>query len=485
MSEYIIKLSMNSSAPVHTGLVFKRGDNGTVLRFLLPEIDISNTTAKVVFRRANNTSVESDIEVVNDAYQYEMAGNELAVPGMVVADVKIYTESNGTKRQSTTSFVFDAIDDTMDGLGNGTGGYSDKLEQLTGELESALAYYEEAFRETGALIAKGTWNSTTQYEPLNLVAYNGSSWISRDTNTNKTPSTGSTHWQLLISGGGGSAITVDATLSLSSENPVQNKVITAALADKADSSDLNGKVDKLTDGTTGHFAAISANGGISDSGKSASDFAAASTLTEHEAAKINTQTGVHGLRFYNGALQYYDGSSWQTIQTGGGGGSSTLSGLSDVNLGSLANGEVLLYDGATGKWKNGEIEVVTELSALTDVDLTSLTDGQVLVYDATAQKWKNGSAAGSNLVKTNTSVAASAWSADSTYADFGYKADITVSGIDSTYFADVVFAPSEAVSGKFAPVSATGTNKVTIYASEVPNGSITIPTIKLVKGVSV
>lgn len=36
------------------------------------------------------------------------------------------------------------------------------------------------------------------------------------------------------SGGGGSSVTVDAALSASSENPVQNKVIAAALENKAD-----------------------------------------------------------------------------------------------------------------------------------------------------------------------------------------------------------------------------------------------------------
>lgn len=41
--------------------------------------------------------------------------------------------------------------------------------------------------------------------------------------------------------------------------------------------------------------------------------------------------------------------------------------------------------GGDGTWK----DVPAELSGLTDVDLTSLSDGQLLQYDATAQKWKN------------------------------------------------------------------------------------------------
>lgn len=41
-----------------------------------------------------------------------------------------------------------------------------------------------------------------------------------------------------ISGGGGGDITVDSSLSTTSENPVQNKVITNALNGKADDSDI-------------------------------------------------------------------------------------------------------------------------------------------------------------------------------------------------------------------------------------------------------
>lgn len=123
----------------------------------------------------------------------------------------------------------------------------------------------------------------------------------------------------------------------------------------------------------------------------------------------------------------------------------------------------------------------TSLVGLTDVSIVNPTNGQALVYNNTTQKWVNGS---NIIVKSNVTVATSAWVSDSTYADFGFKADITFSGCSSDYFADVVFAPTEAMSGKFAPICETGTNKVTIYASEVPSASITIPTIKVVKGVS-
>lgn len=42
----------------------------------------------------------------------------------------------------------------------------------------------------------------------------------------------------------------------------------------------------------------------------------------------------------------------ELFNSGGGGGSSTLSGLSDVSISSPSNGQVLQYDSTTQKWKN-------------------------------------------------------------------------------------------------------------------------------------
>ena len=67
--------------------------------------------------------------------------------------------------------------------------------------------------------------------------------------------------------------------------------------------------------------------------------------------------------------------------------------LSDVNLTDLADGQILKYDSASGKWINSsEAEVRTQLSLLEDVDIddTSLEDGQVLKYNGTSEKWENG-----------------------------------------------------------------------------------------------
>ena len=78
---------------------------------------------------------------------------------------------------------------------------------------------------------------------------------------------------------------------------------------------------------------------------------------------------------------------------------------------------------------------------------------------------------------SNITVAASAFSSNTTYSDFPYRASITLSGVTSGMFPEVVFAPADAISGNFAPVAACYDGGVYIYAAEKPAGTITIPTI--------
>lgn len=86
------------------------------------------------------------------------------------------------------------------------------------------------------------------------------------------------------------------------------------------------------------------------------------------------------------------------------------------------------------------------------------------------------------LVFENITVATSSWLEDTTYEEFGYRADILCEGVTDEFFSDVVFGVSEAVSGNYAPISVTGTGTVTIYAVDLPSADITIPTIICSKG---
>ena len=98
----------------------------------------------------------------------------------------------------------------------------------------------------------------------------------------------------------------------------------------------------------------------------------------------------------------------------------------------------------------------------------------------------NGISLASNIttrtIASNISVASSAWGSNSTpssYVDAGfpYRATVSVSGITANMIPQVVFDLNDSMSGIFAPIAESITNGVQIYASDIPENDITIPTI--------
>ena len=92
-------------------------------------------------------------------------------------------------------------------------------------------------------------------------------------------------------------------------------------------------------------------------------------------------------------LKKKSGTDYDTEWVDPAGETASLDGLSDVNIGTLTDGDVLKYDAASGKWVNGAGAAVdVSMSDLDDVDLTSLANGDVLVYNSTSQKWERSAA---------------------------------------------------------------------------------------------
>ena len=77
------------------------------------------------------------------------------------------------------------------------------------------------------LIPKGDWNAEITYTGLDWVRHNGAAWVCKNTCTNVEPTeANSDNWQIIARDGQSGSITnVDAAMSDTSENPVQNKVI--------------------------------------------------------------------------------------------------------------------------------------------------------------------------------------------------------------------------------------------------------------------
>ena len=67
------------------------------------------------------------------------------------------------------------------------------------------------------------------------------------------------------------------------------------------------------------------------------------------------------------------------------------------------------------------------------------------------------------------------WATDSTYSDYGFKGTITLSGVKSSMFAEIVFSMVDATSGNYAPICETFNGGVYIWSKV--NTAITIPSI--------
>ena len=85
---------------------------------------------------------------------------------------------------------------------------------------------------------------------------------------------------------------------------------------------------------------------------------------------------------------------------------------------------------------------------------------------------------GGILLFQDVTIATSAWTNTGTYSQYPYKATALCTGCTSDQFPEVVFNLDDAISGYFAPICNSVTDGVEIFASDIPSGAITIPTIK-------
>ena len=79
--------------------------------------------------------------------------------------------------------------------------------------------------------------------------------------------------------------------------------------------------------------------------------------------------------------------------------------------------------------------------------------------------------------KFYSNVSASSWAADSTYSNYGYKCEISLSGVGASDFAFVTFGVAEADSGNYAPIAETAAGKVIIYSKV--NTAVTIKSVAI------
>lgn len=164
-----------------------------------------------------------------------------------------------------------------------------------------------------------------------------------------------------------------------------------------------------------------------------------------------------------------------TIQGGSG---VTLSG--PVTLLSNAGSKARLVKIGTNEWSISVDEKATE----NGIEDSAVTDAKIADGAVSAGKIASGAITRAKLASdvkvlafTEKAVDASAWVSDTTYSDFPYRAAVSCNGVTAKHYAEVSFSPADAMSGSFAPVAASYDGGVYIYASEVPEAAVTIPTI--------
>ena len=216
-----------------------------------------------------------------------------------------------------------------------------------------------------------------------------------------------------------------------------------------------GKAEKPSSPTAGHFAGLDANGNLTDSGKKPGDFAAASHTHTGKADKVSSATAGH------------------------------FAGLD--SSGNLTDSGKKPGDFADKDHTHaGKADKVSSAAAGHFAGLDSsgnLTDSGKKPGDFANASHAH---AGYAEVKifSGVSVAASAWVSDSTYAAYPYAASIACPGVTASHVPEVVFGATEAASGNFAPVALSGNGTVKIYAATKPTAAITVQSITCIKAVS-
>ena len=169
---------------------------------------------------------------------------------------------------------------------------------------------------------------------------------------------------------------------------------------------------------------------------------------------------------------------------------------------SPTDGNLVAFDGTTGKQKDsgkkpGDFAAASHTHSGYVEKVSSPVSGNLVAFDGTTGKQKDSGkkpgdfAAASHshsgyaqaLIFQNVSVAASAWSSDSTYAAYPYAATLALTGVTASHVPEVTFGATEAASGIYAPVALSGSGTVKIYAASKPTAAITLQSILCIKAV--
>jgi len=137
--DYSFVLNLKDNDVLDTQIMLTQGDYG-VIRFLFDIIDDGEyitdaVRVSVVFRRHDGTNVSGYMTLTDGKYVYELQGSELAVPGKVAAEVKLFYE-NG--RVSSGKFLFGVRPDPLSEPVTEAGPFRAELQRIIDEATEAF-----------------------------------------------------------------------------------------------------------------------------------------------------------------------------------------------------------------------------------------------------------------------------------------------------------------------------------------------------------
>ena len=133
--QYTAQLDFTDNGTFETGWRIKQGDSNEsdiVIRVINNGVNMydANVRPTIAFKRADGKSVVGEMIPNDGTYAYTIVGNEIAVPGPTLLDVK-YVDSEG--RISTASCRFQVVEDTIGYDPTGASTYNNPVSELVAQ----------------------------------------------------------------------------------------------------------------------------------------------------------------------------------------------------------------------------------------------------------------------------------------------------------------------------------------------------------------
>ena len=156
--------------------------------------------------------------------------------------------------------------------------------------------------------------------------------------------------------------------------------------------------------------------------------------------------------------------------------------IRSITTGAVDSGSITtekLADGAVTTEKIGEGAVTTDKLASGIVTTEKLATGAVTAEKLSSDAVTPASigAEKKRLQFTAVLVATESFVEDGGYTDFPYRASVELEGVTPGMVPEVIFGVENAASGNFAPVAESYEGGIYLYAAEIPEVALTIPTV--------